>query len=250
MKDFLNKKSIASLIIAVASVSSASAAAPMASPATKQFTPSANVSYSSQYLFRGLQQSDRNIAVSGGFDLNHSSGLYVGTWSSNVAYGVPTSIETDIYMGLSKTFMSMDFDMGGIYYMYPGAASSLNYDFFEAYISASKDLGLMSFTLAGNYSPEFFGESGKAVYGNFSASMPVSMVDGLTLTAMVGRQYVKDPAAYGVAKSYNDYGLSAEYSLDSTYSVSLGVYDTNLDEGEAGYLDGPRFVAQLSASIG
>lgn len=248
MKNFSKNKSIASLIIAVATVSSASAAAPVAAPA-KQFTPSANISYSSQYLFRGIQQSDKNIAVSGGFDLNHSSGLYVGTWSSNVTYGGLTSIETDVYMGLSKTFMSTDFDMGGIYYMYPGAASALDFDFFEAYISASKDLGLASLKLAGNFSPEFFGGSGKAVYGNFSASMPVSMINGLKLTAMAGRQYVKDPEAYGVAKSYNDYGLSAEYDLDSTYNVSLGVYDTNLDKDDAGDLDGPRFVAKLSASI-
>jgi uncharacterized protein (TIGR02001 family) len=39
----------------------------------------------SDYVFRGISQSQRQPAIQGGFDYSHASGFYVGTWASNVA---------------------------------------------------------------------------------------------------------------------------------------------------------------------
>ena len=44
---------------------------------------SANVSFASDYIWRGMTQSD-GPAIQGGFDLSHSSGFYLGNWNSNV----------------------------------------------------------------------------------------------------------------------------------------------------------------------
>ena len=59
------------------------AAAPAAAP-TPPFTATANVGLFSEYVFRGLTQTNQKPAVQGGFDLAHKSGFYVGTWASNV----------------------------------------------------------------------------------------------------------------------------------------------------------------------
>jgi uncharacterized protein (TIGR02001 family) len=39
----------------------------------------------SDYIFRGISQTQNQPAIQGGFDYNHASGFYVGTWASNVA---------------------------------------------------------------------------------------------------------------------------------------------------------------------
>ena len=50
------------------------------------FTTSGSVGLFSQYIFRGLTQTDRDPALQGNFDINHSSGLYLGMWGSNVSW--------------------------------------------------------------------------------------------------------------------------------------------------------------------
>src|SRR3977135_2089821 len=55
-------------------------------PPTPEHTITGNVGLFSQYIFRGLTQTNRNPAVQGGFDYAHSSGLYAGTWASNISW--------------------------------------------------------------------------------------------------------------------------------------------------------------------
>lgn len=51
----------------------------------KPVTVSGSVGLVSDYRFRGVSQSDENLAVQGGFTIAHESGLYIGTWGSNLA---------------------------------------------------------------------------------------------------------------------------------------------------------------------
>jgi uncharacterized protein (TIGR02001 family) len=46
---------------------------------------SGNVGMTSDYVFRGISQTDNQMAIQGGLDYEHPSGLYVGTWASNVS---------------------------------------------------------------------------------------------------------------------------------------------------------------------
>jgi uncharacterized protein (TIGR02001 family) len=69
-----------------------------AAPAS-DFTASYNVGLFSQYIFRGLTQTNNKPALQGGFDVSHKSGLYIGGWSSNVSWlrdnaGVPHQFTT------------------------------------------------------------------------------------------------------------------------------------------------------------
>src|SRR5262245_24510431 len=60
------------------------AQAPAAPASTHTIT--GNAGLYSQYIFRGLTQTDRDPAVQGGFDYSHSSGFYLGTWASNISW--------------------------------------------------------------------------------------------------------------------------------------------------------------------
>ena len=72
------------------------------------FTYSGDITYTSNYIFRGVSQSDEAAAVQGGYSLDLGFGVQVGTWGSNVSFGreSPTTLELD-------SFGSIGFDLSG-----------------------------------------------------------------------------------------------------------------------------------------
>jgi uncharacterized protein (TIGR02001 family) len=101
---------------------------------------SANVAMTSNYVWRGMTQTDDSPAVQGGFDLDWK-GLYVGVWGSNVEYGT-ASLEADIYLGYSNEIVGITYDIGFIEYMYPNQMDELNFG--EAYVGLGYDFGVAS----------------------------------------------------------------------------------------------------------
>lgn len=82
---------------------------------------SANIGATSNYVWRGVTQTDDSAAVSGGLDYAHESGFYAGTWASNVDFDDDTTAEVDIYGGFANTLdMGLGYDVGFIHYYYPG----------------------------------------------------------------------------------------------------------------------------------
>ena len=68
---------------------------------------SANAALVSDYIFRGIPQTDGNAAVQGGIDLEQS-GFYLGSWFSEVDSGDPDSgdgLEIDYYGGYGAIAM-------------------------------------------------------------------------------------------------------------------------------------------------
>jgi uncharacterized protein (TIGR02001 family) len=94
-----------------------------------------NAAVSSNYMWRGMTQTDDAAAVSGGFDLTTESGFYAGTWASNIDFGDAASYELDLYAGFSGEAESgVSYDIGYIAYLYPDAGTA-DYDFGEVYAS-------------------------------------------------------------------------------------------------------------------
>ena len=60
-----------------------------------------NVGVGSDYVFRGVSQTEEDFAVSAGIDVTKDL-FYAGAWASNVSYAGDdeTSIETDLYLGV------------------------------------------------------------------------------------------------------------------------------------------------------
>ena len=118
------------------------------------FTTSGSVGLFSQYIFRGLTQTDRNPALQGNFDINHTSGLYLGMWGSNVSwlrdkYGNATdgsvtsdstyyrsggNLEIDIYGGFKSEIgkTGLGIDLGALQYYYPGTERGRSEGFAKA----------------------------------------------------------------------------------------------------------------------
>ena len=174
---------------------------------------SANVALSTDYLFRGISQTDGNPAISGGFDYSYKPvGIYAGVWASNVdfsSFGDDDNIEIDYYGGIGGDFGNgVSWDVGGIFYDYPGddgddeyweAYGSLGYTFEGA--SLKPEIGV---TVA--YSPDFFAETGDAIYVNPTLGLSLPMDFGLGFS--YGYQDVDDLGDY----SHIDISLTKEIS--------------------------------------
>jgi uncharacterized protein (TIGR02001 family) len=118
-------------------------------------TISGSAAIVSDYRFRGVSQSDEDVAVQAGVTISHESGLYGGFWGSNLAgWGTfgGANLELDIIGGYKfKPTEDVTLDVGVTYYMYPGGADKT--DFFEPYAKVSGSIGPASLTAGVAYAP-------------------------------------------------------------------------------------------------
>ncbi|MDF1721531.1 MAG: TorF family putative porin [Minwuia sp.] len=174
---------------------------------------SGNVSLGSEYRFRGVTQSDKEPTIQGGFDWGHDSGVYLGTWASNVEFN-DAHIEMDFYGGFTNEVGALSYDVGAIYYWYPGASDRFNFNFVEGYVGLGYDLDFAALSIGAAYSPEFFGQTGNAVYTNAGVGVPLP--GDFSLDAGVGYQVVEQATnivdwSVGVSKSFMGFDFSLSY---------------------------------------
>ncbi|MBI5437713.1 MAG: hypothetical protein HY936_01950 [Nitrosomonadales bacterium] len=210
-------------------------------------TVTANVGFTTNYVFRGISQTSAKPAVQGGIDYSHSSGLYAGVWGSNVSWiadsgavmtdsnGVRGSVnmELDTYFGIRNSFAGdFTYDFGFIRYNYLGsytanvAGGFAKADTNEVYgaigykwVTAKYSYGLDDFlTVPGARGTNYF---------EINASIPVADT-GITLGAHAGKQRYKGAAAAAFTNTptYTDYklGISKDFS---GYVIGLAYTDTN-----------------------
>lgn len=195
---------------------------------------SANVGMVTEYFFRGITQTGEKFAVQGGLDYAHNSGVYLGAWGSNVDFGDgdEASSEVDLYGGWSGALgnSKVSLDVGGIYYVYPGATDSLDYDFFEIYAGLSGDIGAASVSAKVSYSADYFGGSGDATYVELGVDVPLGKI--FTLNLHGGYQWIDENATFG-ADDYFDYLVGLSFSAVGL-DFQVAYLGTDLDESDSG----------------
>ncbi len=184
---------------------------------------SGNVALASDYVYRGVSQTNEEAAIQGGFDIEGESGLYIGVWASNIAFD--GSIEIDIYAGYGGEFSEdLGFDIGVLHYGYPNDAGPNDSSFDEIYGS----LSYQDLTVGVAYSNDFFFESGTATYIYIDYSLPLPNDFGLDLH--YANQAIDDNATFG-APDYAEYSLGLSRTL-ADIDLSLTWYDTDLSNDE------------------
>src|SRR5204863_2403272 len=104
-----------SLLAALGSLALAGAAQAQDAP---EFKASFNVGANTDYVFRGISQTDEDPQVYGGIDATIGGIGYAGVWVSNVDFGNGTDAEFDLYAGIKPTLGAVSFDLAAIYYGY------------------------------------------------------------------------------------------------------------------------------------
>ena len=190
---------------------------------------SVNAAATNNYIWRGVTQSNDLSAVSGGIDYAHTSGVYVGTWVSNLNGG---QYEQDIYAGYGFDTGPVGLDVGVIKYMYP-VDDAVKLDFTEVYVNASyENFGAgIAYTVSKEDS-SITEDNDMYIY----ASAEFEVKKDLTLGLLIGDYDVDG----GSASDYTHYQVSLAKD-DFTFA-----YEKTDQTGKAG---DARFTASWSKSF-
>jgi len=234
----LNHRHLLPALAAAAALTGSAARADDAPPPPPPaFTITGGATLVSDYRFRGISQTDRDVAVQGTATIAHSSGFYATFWGSSVDDYVTASgrghQELDLIAGFKKSFGPTTIDTGILYYVYPrthvrGDPTSSN--FFEPYFSIAETIGPVTAKGTVNYAPrqkalalDQIGPKHDNLYlaGDLSASVPHTP---LGLTAHLGHNF--GPSWLSIGKGYTDWSLGATVAW---HALTLGVQyvDTN-----------------------
>lgn len=250
-------KKIALLLASTVAASALGVATPAFAQeeAEKDFTVSGSVGLVSDYRFRGVSQSDKEMAIQGGVTVTHKSGFYVGTWASNLAgWGTfgGSNMELDVFGGYAFPISdSAKLDVGLTWYMYPGGADTT--DFVEPYVKLSAGNGPLTGLVGVAYAPK------QQALGNFS-NTPFSAgqsEDNLYLWGDVAYAIPGTPlklkghvgysdgnpglgpngTSLAPTGKYVDWLIGAEGTIGP---VTLGVsyVDTDISDAESAYISG------------
>lgn len=200
-----------------------------------------NVGVASDYVFRGVSQTQEDPQIFGGIDATYGLG-YAGVWASNVDFGTDDpSVEVDFYVGVKPTVGDTALDFAVVYYGYMDdkGATPGQYSYVELKAAASRAIGPVTAGLAVYYSPEFPFETGKSTYYEANAALP--LMDKLTLSGAYGHQEIE------FAGDYSTWNLGLAYAISSNLTADLRYSDT----GEHGYgkIYGERVAVSLKAAF-
>jgi uncharacterized protein (TIGR02001 family) len=222
-------------------VAAATAFPVAASAADSPHTLTGNIGLFSQYIFRGLTQTDTQPALQGGLDYSHSSGFYLGTWGSNISwlrdfgsYSGGGSLEMDFYGGFRNTFGKSDFgyDVGLLQYWYPGTVTpgSNKADTTELYGALTWKWLSLKYSYA--ISNKVFGiaNADGTYYLDLSANIPVT--DKFAVQLHYGDQ--KFTGSTGTFDndtnaSYQDWKIGATFALPKDFTIGAFYTDTDMD---------------------
>jgi uncharacterized protein (TIGR02001 family) len=239
--------------VAFAQATPAPAAGPAAAaePAKPEpdWTFTGNIGLYSQYVFRGLTQTNGDPAVQGGFDLGHKSGFYLGTWASNVSWisdfapGTSASMEWDWYAGY-KGSLPADFgyDLGVLYYWYPGTypyPDQVKPNTTELYAALTWRFLSLKYSYSVNNKTFGIPDSRGSSYLDLTASYDVvekvnDAIGKVTLFGHLGHQWYtgNTNGASNDILNYGDWKVGASTEI---YGVTVGIYGTGTNAEDAPY---------------
>ncbi len=209
---------------------------------TPEWTFPINVGIVSDYIFRGQSQTWGKPAAQFSIEVDHSSGLYAGFFTSNVSgrWLPGAHLETDYYGGFRGTLpgaaSAVAFDVGGIYYAYPTGNwkksvftgnndsnllntfevyGSLTYDWltFKSGITTTEYFGWstnnspVGLGFAGDASAGVTGSTRGSYYYEFDAAK--ELIPTWTFSGQLGRQIVNN--ATGLDITYYKVGVSKAF---------------------------------------
>jgi len=226
-------------MLGAAALSAGILAAPQAATAQQTIdavglTVTTTPAVTTDYVFRGISQTRGRAAGQLTLDVEHSSGLYIGTFVSNVAYpGTDIRQEVDGNFGYRFAIGDLKLDIGATYFGYPGYTRGAGFDWswWEVTLRGSYEIAPVKFVGQVAYSPNFNFESGNALYveGGFDWTLDF----GFTASFRAGYQWIQyntsSPSSHGIFGTPDyavfSFGVSREIAFGFIGSVT-GYYTT------------------------
>ncbi|MGH8174384.1 MAG: TorF family putative porin [Rhodanobacteraceae bacterium] len=213
-----------------------------------------NVAIVSDYLFRGLSQTNQDPALQAGIEYGSADSWYIGGWGTNVSWlsdlsappdaSVSNSLEIDLYAGWRIPLNeSWKLDLGLYTYYYPGdypSGFTRPYTT-EAYVGLSWNIVTLKYSYA--FTNAFgFADSKGSDYLDLAANWEFS--PSWVLNAHVGHQRID-----GFSDAdYTDWKLGITKNFANGFAIALGYYDTNAEKGVYTNPDG-RFLGRSTGVL-
>lgn len=227
---------------ALAAAEEAAAPAAAAAPASPH-TFSYNIGLFSQYVWRGMTQTDESLALQGGVDYAHSSGFYAGAWASNVSwttdlnYMDSNSLELDLYGGYASSFgeTGIGYNVGILQYVYPGTSANgaIDADATELYGALSYKWANAKLSYAVSDEAWGFDDAQGTVYLEANADIPVGE-SGFTVNLHVG-SFMFDGDVAGADNDeydYTDWKIGVTKAWDNGVKVGAAYTGNNADTSD------------------
>lgn len=180
---------------------------------------SGDIGIVSDYVFRGVSQSDEDPAVQGGLTYTFDSGFYVGTWASQVDFQSETDFEADFFAGYGFDISDkVAADVQVLRYVYPDEGA-LNFNELMFNLTFAEKL-----TTTIGYTNDVYNSGETGWY--YGASLDLPLPAEFTLTPAVGySRFGRGVLADGSTR-YLDWslGLSRDFG---PISAALTYHDTN-----------------------
>lgn len=190
----------------------------------------------SDYLFRGVSQTDNSPAIQLSVDYEHQSGLFAGVWGSNVDFNDAADAEIDFLIGYAGDInSSVSFDLSYVYYTYTGYSSSEEIDYSEIIANGYFN----DFTFTYGFAPDYAQTDDASHY--ISAAYAYGLPEEISLTMQLGYSFGD---AFDKAE-YIDYSVIASKEIQGV-EISVGLTNTDLDDNDNADL---RFVVGVSYSL-
>ncbi len=210
------------------------------------FETSASVALTTDYIWRGVSQTNNEPAIQGSFDISHDSGAYIGVWASSYSFDNNASMEVDLYGGFSRDTdlggllpFAVTYDLGILRYEYTSASAA---NFTELYFGASAS-PLENLNLSYYY---YYGlKIENTLPGEYS-----DMAMDYTLPESLGSVTLLGHAGYYNQKNGNDdyWDWKAGIARDfGSYNIEVAYTET--DDSSTGNLGDGRAVATLSTTF-
>lgn len=196
---------------------------------------SGSVALTSDYIFRGISQNNQEPALQAGVEYADDSGFYVGGWGSNVSWlsdtpvpdnDISNSVELDFYGGYRGKFNdTVGFDVGALYYWYPGDYPSG----FNSPDTGEIYFGITAGVFSAKYSyalTDLFGYADSDGSGYLDAAVNWEFVPTWTLNAHAGKQWIENNEDF----EYVDWKLGVTKTFEGGFAIALAYTDTDAEE--------------------
>lgn len=210
---------------------------------------SATFAATTDYVFRGVSQTDNGPAFQAGASYSAPFGLYAGVWASNVDFGAGgPDFEVDYFVGWNTDLSdSWNLDLGVNRYTYEGASDGYGSIDYNEYIAKLEWSGPVTVGGILAYADDYGNAGAEGIYAGLSASYDIGD-SGFSLGASTGY----------TAIDYGSDGRDDFYDGSITLSkafgpatATLGYYDTfgsdapDLRRGSDTYKPGVAFTIAI-----
>ena len=201
--------------------------------AQNKLTLTGSASFTTDYMFRSISNTNQEPAVQPEFDLTYGM-WYAYMWGSNTAFG--ENIEIDYGIGITPKWKNITFNIAGLEYTYPGANDIA---YFELKTGATWASGPWSVGVVNYWSPDNFQTFGNsdAIEGTIGYTLSRKWWNFFTpsISGTFGHQSYEE-----VASDYNYWNAGLTLGFLNHWSADVRYYDTDYSETECFIQSGGR----------